>query len=99
MRTWKVLKWEHPNTGDKKPDGVPLQCECGHDAWCPTSGQAGALLIAAKYMWLVFDPAGHKPPVGWMPDQIQCRKCGRVYGSQRDQEKTDIKNEVPAHVR
>jgi hypothetical protein len=79
MKTWRVLG-KFPGA-----DGsIPLQCHhCDQDAECPTRGRPGALLIAILGMGLVFDPPGHVPPDDWMPREIQCRKCRRIYTSQR----------------
>jgi hypothetical protein len=83
-RTWKIVSW--PLLGDKKPDGeIELACnKCGHEAYLPTFGQSGDLVIAAVGMSLIFDRAGHIPPSVFMPAEVQCRNCRTVWA--RDKE-------------
>ena len=75
MKTWKVLSW------NKEPDGkIELSCPyCGNEAFLPTHGNSGALIIAATGLNLIFDPPGHTPPKDWMPEIIECRKCHRIF--------------------
>lgn len=47
----------------------------------PTGKTSGALLIAAIGLNLVFDPPGHVPPEGFMPDEVQCRTCRKIFTS------------------
>lgn len=35
--------------------------------------------MAVVGMSIVFDPPGYVPPKGFMPDAIQCRRCGWIY--------------------
>ena len=79
-KTWKVLVWDRP-AGVKDGEPIPLLCQCGRDAECPTCGYPGASVIATFGLRVVFEPAGHIPPKHWMPQEIQCRKCRRVYFS------------------
>ena len=72
--TWKVKKWSRK---DEATGTVNLQCDCGKDAECPVAG-AGVIVEACIGMGIVTDPATPKPP-GYMPEQIECRKCGRNY--------------------
>lgn len=83
IRTWKVLGWfEGWETCDKvEKEGITLTCECGRDAWVPTRGSAGCLIIATRWMMIFTDPAGASLRKGFMPHEIVCRKCGRVYGA------------------
>ena len=83
-RTWKVVSW--PLLADRSPDGaVELACnKCGHEAFVPTSGPSGDLLIAAVGMSLIFDHSGHQPPDVFLPEAIQCRKCRTVWTSEKE---------------
>ncbi len=63
--------------GDPLPFGCP---DCEHEALCPTAGHPGDAILAVKYLWIIFDNPNHRPPVGWLPDEIECRNCHRVYG-------------------
>lgn len=83
--TWRVLEWK--NEPAKKDYSIPLCCECGRYAECPAGVLVGGLLIAGSGMGLIFDPPSFKPPDGWMPDVIQCRKCGRIYGDEQEVKK------------
>jgi ribosomal protein S27E len=76
---------EWPLLGDSDPDGeLELTCpNCGHDAWLPTKGDHGDLLIATIGLALVFDHSGHQPPEVFMPADIQCRKCRNQFTSDR----------------
>lgn len=77
-KTWKVLRWEH----EHEADGVlELQCPCCEvDALLPTFGPS-PLIIAAIGLSLVFDPPGARPAPDFMPDEIQCRYCRRIFTS------------------
>lgn len=78
-KTWKVLRW------DEKPPGGPgeplqLACNnCGNDAWMPTWGHPGSMIIAIIGMGVIFDCGDHKPPCGWQPNVIECRKCHTIW--------------------
>lgn len=74
--TWRVLRW------DDRPavqGTVSLTCDCGHDAECPVAGDLGGHVIAVIGMGVVFDPPSFIPPSNFMPNEVACRKCGRVY--------------------
>jgi len=73
-RTWKVLKWDNPGT---IIDWIPLPCKCGYEADCPTN--VDLPIIAMIGMGLVFDPPNYEPPPNFMPNEIQCRRCKRIY--------------------
>jgi len=77
QRTWKVIE-RGESAGDCRGK-VELICEnCGRDAWVETRG-VGPVVTAVTGMALVFDRPDAKPPEGWLPTVIQCRKCGMVY--------------------
>lgn len=80
-KTWKVLKWVHPQTGEA--DGtIELACpKCERDAHIPTSGHPGVMIIAAFGLALITDPPGVAPRKDWMPDEIQCRGCRTIWTS------------------
>ena len=75
--TWRVLEWD--NKRDGEVGSVSMTCDCGRDAECPTSGEIEAILIAGIGMRLIFEPGDYKPPDGWLPPVIQCRRCARIY--------------------
>lgn len=80
-RTWEVVNWESRPPGI--PDGEPvlLDCKhCGYEALVPTAGNPGSPIIAAKYMFVIFDNPSNVPPKYWMPDRIRCRRCHREFG-------------------
>lgn len=81
QRTWKVVKWESRPPGIPDGEPIPLMCPCGYDAMMPTAGHPGCLIIAAVGMGLITDPPGMRPPKSFMPDEVQCRRCRKVYGS------------------
>jgi len=84
QRKWTVISWE--SRGDL-PDGemLPMSCpHCRRWAWLPTAGHPGALVITTFALRVVFDPPDHVPPKGWMPDEIKCAKCRRVWSSKED---------------
>jgi hypothetical protein len=75
IATWKVLRWENKPT--EMGERIFLECECGQDAAIPSGILIGANLIAiTQDNHFVFDPAGFTPPANWLPDELQCRKCG-----------------------
>jgi hypothetical protein len=72
MRTWRV-KSSFPDA-----DGaIPLVCACGTEATVPTKGAAP--IIAVVGMRLILDPPGTRPADDFLPEKIQCRRCGRIY--------------------
>ena len=78
MRTWKVIKW------DNKPEHlktIELACRhCGQEAEVEADAVAASHIIAIiGGMGFIFDPAGYHPEDNWMPNEIQCRKCRRIY--------------------
>jgi len=88
-RTWKVIA-----PADFEPDGeeLPITCiHCGYEAWLPTHGNPGSMILAVLGMRIVFDQPGNIPPPGWWPDVIQCRKCRRVYGQEQESGPQEMK--------
>jgi hypothetical protein len=81
-KTWRVLSWASRPEGIPDGEPLPLTCECClTEAWCPTAGAPGDLMIAVIGMGVVFDHPGHRPPAWWQPDEIECRTCRRVYAT------------------
>jgi len=84
-KTWKVRRWERP---PDVPDGepIPLVCRrCETEADVPTAGHSGAMILAIlPHGGIVFDPAGHRPPDYWMPEEIECRTCHQIMSAGRD---------------
>lgn len=77
-RTWLVLDWSS-RTSTISEKTVDLVCDCGREAECPTSGEPDFLVIGRiGRRGLLLDPQ-ITPPIGWMPDSIRCRKCGREF--------------------
>jgi len=72
--TWKVRRWSRSG---EETGSVSIQCQCGKDAECPVAG-LGVIVEASIGMGIITDPATPKPP-GYMPEEIECRKCGRIY--------------------
>jgi hypothetical protein len=79
--TWKVVDWA--SKGKRKADGeLELACpRCFHDAFLPTCGKLESPIIAAVGLGLIFDRPSYVPPRGYLPDEIQCRNCRRVFGA------------------
>lgn len=73
MQTWDVIDWASKPDGDTALE-FDLLCECGNEALCPTLRSVN--VIARLGMGFVCDQT---PPVGFMPDQIRCRRCGKLY--------------------
>jgi hypothetical protein len=79
MRTFKVIS---PFKGD---GFINLCCQkCGTEAYVPTKGYAGGLVIARVGMGLVMDPPDARPPDEYMPSAIQCRKCKTIWSSEAE---------------
>lgn len=76
--SWKIIKWKN------RPDEVApieLSCpKCGKEAELFVDPIVVSHTIAAMALRLVFDPPGFRPPKNAMPDEIQCRKCRRIFG-------------------
>lgn len=94
-KTWRVLEWK--NEPAVKGDSIPLQCEgCERVAECPAGVLTGCLLIAVAGMALITDPPGSPGPEGWLPNKIQCRKCGRVFEVKNWEEQEAERKEIEA---
>ena len=81
--TWNVVSWDSRPVDAPDGIGVELCCDCGYEATCPTSGIQSFTVIArlSDGRSLVLDPPNAEPPIGWMPDAIKCRSCGRIYNA------------------
>jgi hypothetical protein len=78
IRTWKVVRWDKPAEA-VVGEPVELQCDCGREALCPTAGPQDFVVIARiGARGLILDP-NNTPPTWWMPQEIQCRHCLRIY--------------------
>ena len=72
------MRWEKP--AYELGEWVPLECtRCGNEAECPRGGMGGAIILAGWGMGFIFD--GVKPPEGWIPEEVQCRKCGSIFSN------------------
>lgn len=76
-RTWRVLSWL--NEPVEKGPPLPLICVCGRDAECPAGVLLDGAIVGVVGTSLLFDPPEFKPQAGFVPDAIQCRRCGRIY--------------------
>jgi len=79
MKTWNVLTW------NDKPEAtrpIMLCCpKCGSDARLDIGETPGGIIIAAIGLGIVFDPPGYRPPSNFMPDEIKCRTCRKIFSS------------------
>jgi hypothetical protein len=78
-KTWRVLRWDG---GPKDLDSLPvveLWCDCGQEAYVPISSEPESPIIARIGRGLIFDDPGYRPPKGWLPTEIQCRRCRRIF--------------------
>jgi len=46
----------------------------------PTAGYPGCLIIGVVGMGLILDPPGATVVPGFMPDEVQCRRCRKIFG-------------------
>lgn len=74
-KTWKVLDEGFEPTGEP----IPLDCDCGVEALCPTHGHPGDVIVSTGHMGIVYDHPWHQAPEGYLPRQIKCRYCRRVF--------------------
>lgn len=75
VKTWKILS-EFQTDGGR----IGLICpQCGTEASLATCGPRPAI-IAIIGLRLVLD--GPPPPDSYMPDEIQCRTCRRIFSSE-----------------
>lgn len=82
VKTWKVLRWD-----DEPPTkrALFLACHlCENDAQIEIGPTPGGRIIAALGLGLIFDPADYKPPENFMPTEIQCRHCRKIFSSLGD---------------
>jgi hypothetical protein len=77
MKTWKILRDGRNGSPERKT--FILSCpNCETDAAIVAHGN-GPMVIAAIGLRLVFDNPQAKPPDGWLPSEIQCRKCRSIF--------------------
>ena len=77
MRSWKILKWINEPINKAI---FQLDCpNCETEAELPIQSDMGGIIIAAKGLNLFFDPPGFIPPINFMPNEIQCRHCHKVF--------------------
>lgn len=77
MKTWKVLRW------DDEPEDkttINLGCpHCGTDAEMPIRANCGMTVIASMGLSLVFDAPSKIPPENYLPNEVKCRYCRRIF--------------------
>lgn len=84
MKTWKILD----DDADKFTctlEDLELRCDCGRWAFLKTNGRSGNMIIAVLGRAIVFDTPDYVPPEDWLPEEIQCRHCGRIYGPSNEE--------------
>lgn len=74
VKTWRVLDYGRV---PKRARTIPFECWCGYEAQLPVVGRPVA--ITGGHQWpgddgVIFDPGPHA-----IPQEIQCRRCGRIY--------------------
>lgn len=80
MSTWKIKSWANRPSKTKT---IPLFCvNCGYEAEVECGNHDGAILLAVIGMGLIFDPPGYLPPENFLPEEIQCRACRKIFGSE-----------------
>lgn len=84
-RTWKVVDWSTKPESSPVTAYLPFTCECGAEAECPVSGAGVVVEAIICGMECVTDPTTPKPK-WFLPDIIQCRKCGREFETQGREE-------------
>lgn len=76
-RTWKILDWP----SQQRPPVLEMEMSC------PSCGEAASLpytdpgckIIGAIGLSVVFDNPDFKPAQKFMPDEIQCRSCRKIF--------------------
>lgn len=84
-RTWKILNWDSKPDLEQITSFVPFTCECGAEADCPVSGVGVIVEGVIHGMTCVTDPSTPRP-FWFLPNSIQCRKCGRSFEIQSTKE-------------
>ena len=80
MKTWDVLNWENRPA---KPGRLSLVCPCcGTDAELEVGSTPGGAPIAAIGLVVIFDPPGYTPPPDFMPEEIKCRYCRKIFSAE-----------------
>lgn len=76
MRTWKVLKLDIETVGE-----IALQCpNCELESIMPI-GKTSSPIIAACGLTVILDKPQKDAPQ-FLPTEIQCRKCGKIYSQE-----------------
>ncbi len=80
VRTWDVVAWaDRP----ERTQWIGFVCpSCGNEAELEVGADPGAAVVATIGLGVVFDPSGHTPPDNFMPDEVRCRKCRRIFSSE-----------------
>lgn len=81
VKTWRILKW---NDRPAVTESIELACpHCWTDAVVPIGPLPGGMIIAAIGLTLVFDPPGYRPPENFLPDELQCRACNKIFSDEK----------------
>lgn len=71
VKTWRILDYgkvaENSST-------IPYECVCGYEAELPVLGRVIAMTSGGG---VIFD----NDQKGFLPAEIQCRKCRRIYSN------------------
>jgi hypothetical protein len=79
VKRWGVVAWADK---PQKTEEIPLCCpNCASDAILEIGETPGATIIAAIGLGIIFDPAGYTPPKNFLPDEIQCRTCRKIFSA------------------
>lgn len=81
-KTWDIVRW------DDRPEDVVVfpdfPCwKCGHEADIPRARKGPTIIAVLQGGGLVFDNPVEKPAENFMPQEIRCRNCRRIFTNER----------------
>ncbi len=77
VKRWKVLDWPDRPVCERTIE--PCCPRCGWDGELEIGPTPGALILATVGLGIVFEPSDYEPPKNFMPREIQCRGCRRIF--------------------
>ena len=78
-KTWNTLSWtDRP----ERTRAISLICPfCGTDAELHIAETPSAKVIASIGLGVIFDPPSFLPPENFMPDELKCRTCRKIFSN------------------
>ena len=80
-KTWKVLRFDCQQPAPAQEITVEMTCPGCRATAMLTMMEPGNPVIASIGLNLVFDDPDFTPPHKFMPEEIQCRSCRKIFSA------------------